>query len=86
MKCYPTKGSGGQGIVIEEDTGRTVAVVYDDKGTALFAAAPALLAALVDMEADMIEAMRRHGGLVGSVRQNTLGNAIQAIAQAKGEG
>ena len=86
MKCYATTGSGGQGMVIEEGTGRTVAVVYDDKDTALFAAAPALLAALVDMEADMIEAMRRHRGLVGSVRQNTLGNAIQAIAQARGEG
>ena len=86
MKCYATKGSGGQGMVVEEGTGRTVAVVYDEKDTALFAAAPALLAALVDMEKDMIEAMRRHGGLVGSVRQGTLGNAIQTIAQAKGEG
>ena len=86
MKCYATKGSGGQGMVVDEGTGRTVAVVYDDKDTALFAAAPALLAALVDMETDMIEAMRRHGGLVGSVRLDTLGNAIQAIAQARGEG
>ena len=80
MKCYATKCSGGQGMVIEDGTGRTVAVVYDNKDTALFAAAPALLAALVDMEKDMIETMRRHGGLVGSVRLNTLGNAIQAIA------
>lgn len=86
MNYYARKSSGGQGIICDEDTGRTVAVVYDDKDTALFAAAPALLAALIDMEADMIEAMRRHGGLVGSVRQGTLGNAIQAIAQAKGEG
>ena len=85
-KCYATKGSGGQGMIITEGNGRTVAVVYEEKDTALFAAAPALLAALVDMETDMIEAMRRHGGLVGSVRPNTLGNATQAIAQARGEG
>lgn len=80
MKCYASKGSGSQGIVIEEGSGRTVAVVYDDKETALFAAAPALLAALVDMEADMIEIMRRHSGLVDTVR---LRNATQAIAQAR---
>ena len=41
MRCYATKGSGGQGMVGEEGTGRTVAVVYDHKDTALFAAAPA---------------------------------------------
>ena len=85
-KWYPKKSSGGQGTVNEEDTGRTVALAYDEKDAALLAAAPALLAALIDMEADMMEAMRRHGGLVGSVRQGTLGNAINAIAHAKGEG
>ena len=45
MNYYARKSSGGQGIICDEDTGRTVAVVYDDKDLALLAAAPALLAA-----------------------------------------
>lgn len=43
---YTSKGSGGQGLVIEEDTGRTVAVAYDEKDAAMLAAAPALAEAL----------------------------------------
>jgi len=39
-------GHGGQGLVIEEDTGRNVAVSYDEKDAPLLAAAPELLAAL----------------------------------------
>ena len=38
--------SSGQGIVIDEQTGQSVAVAYDTKDTALLAAAPELLAAL----------------------------------------
>ena len=35
-----------QGLIIEEETGRTIAVAYNNENTALLAAAPELLAAL----------------------------------------
>lgn len=37
---YAARGSGGQGIVIEEGTGRNVAVTYEEKDAPLAAAAP----------------------------------------------
>jgi len=40
---YATDGSGGQGLVIDEDTGRNVAVAYDSADAPLLAAAPELL-------------------------------------------
>jgi hypothetical protein len=44
---YAKKSAGrGQGLVIEEDTGRTVAVTYEKKDAPLVAAAPELLVAL----------------------------------------
>ncbi len=46
MAWYAKKGSGGQGIVIDEKTGRNVAVAYDKKDSELLAAAPELLEAL----------------------------------------
>ena len=46
MKWYQSKGSGGQGLIIEEETGRNVAVAYDEKDTPLLSAAPDLLEAL----------------------------------------
>ena len=45
MNWYTSKGSMGQGIVIDEETGRNVAVAYDEKDAPLLAAAPALLEA-----------------------------------------
>lgn len=48
----PTAGHNvhGQGIIIEEETGRDVAVSYDgDKDGALLAAAPELREALMDL-------------------------------------
>ena len=39
-------GNDPQGMVVEEETGRTVAVAYDHEDTALLAAAPELLSAL----------------------------------------
>ena len=47
MSWYKARMSGnGQGLVIEQDTGRDVAVTYDEKDAALVAAAPELLDAL----------------------------------------
>lgn len=43
---HNTKPDASQGLVIEEGTGRTVAVAYDPKDTPLLAAAPRMLAAL----------------------------------------
>jgi hypothetical protein len=46
MNWYAKNGSGGQGIVIDEDTGRSVAVAYDVKDAPLLAAAPEMAEAL----------------------------------------
>ena len=43
---YAAKTGNHQGLVIEEDTGRNVAVAYDKKDTPLLAAAPAMLRVL----------------------------------------
>ena len=44
-----TTNVAGQAFVADENTGRTVAVVYDKKDAALVAAAPKLLAALEEV-------------------------------------
>lgn len=46
---YATK-AGAQGLIIEEDTGRNVAVAYDAKDASLLAAAPTMLAALKQLD------------------------------------
>ncbi|HUV97291.1 MAG TPA: hypothetical protein VMV98_07455 [Acidobacteriaceae bacterium] len=46
MSWYTTKGSMGQGLVIDEADGRNVAVAYDEKDAPLLAAAPDLVRAL----------------------------------------
>lgn len=43
---YESKTGNHQGLVIEEETGRNVAVTYDKADAPLVAAAPALLEAL----------------------------------------
>ena len=47
MKWYTSKGSMGQGLVIDDADGRNVAVAYDEKDAPLLAAAPELAEALV---------------------------------------
>jgi len=42
---YHKNQGNGQGLIIDEDTGRNVAVAYDSKDAALLASAPDLLAA-----------------------------------------
>lgn len=52
---YGKETSGGQGLIIDEKTGRSVAVAYDAKDTALLAAAPRMLAAIkavLELQAD----------------------------------
>jgi len=46
---YANNNENGQGLVIDEKTGRTVAVAYDSKDTLLIASAPELLEALEEM-------------------------------------
>lgn len=46
MNWYTSEGSGGQGLVIDEADGRTVAVAYKAEDAPLLAAAPALRDAL----------------------------------------
>jgi hypothetical protein len=47
VNWYTSSGSGGQGLVIDEATGLTVAVAYKAEDAPLIAAAPTLLDALV---------------------------------------
>jgi hypothetical protein len=72
---YEASTSGDQGLVIEETTGRSVAVAYDKADAVLIAAAPELLNALeylirVDDELEYESAVKQ---------------AREAIAKAKGE-
>lgn len=46
---YACGGSGGQGLVIEDRTGASIAVTYDAKHAPLVAAAPEMLALLERM-------------------------------------
>jgi len=51
MKLYTTsKVDDVQGLINDEETGKTIAVCYDAKYSALIAAAPKLLQALKDSE------------------------------------
>ena len=54
---YEAKTGNHQGLVIEEGTGRNVAVAYDKADARLIAAAPALLAALKTVQAFMGDGM-----------------------------
>lgn len=45
-KWYASKGSMDQGIIADENTGKTIAVAYDAKNADLIAAAPELLEVL----------------------------------------
>jgi hypothetical protein len=80
MSWYAKKRSGtGQGLVIEENTGRTVAVAYDDKDAPLLAAAPDLLAALEDA----LESLLHLKDAPGAYRVTCISQARAAIARAK---
>lgn len=58
MKWYASKSAGShQGIVADEETGKSIAVTYDPADAPLIAAAPTMLAALQAAEAHIYEAM-----------------------------
>jgi hypothetical protein len=78
---YPKPGSGGQGIVIDEADGRTVAVAYDHKDTALLAASPKLLAAL-NRTVARLEFVTRHSHFT-TADDRTISQARAAIAEAE---
>jgi hypothetical protein len=85
MNWYVANTGNHQGLVIEETTGRNVAVAYDKADAPMLAAAPDLLAALEAAE----------GALSSFVDGNTSPNlkacaamrdfAQAAIAKARGE-
>ena len=55
---YAKSGSMGQGLIIEEETGRNVAVAYDESDADLLAAAPELLVQSKKMLEGVREIMR----------------------------
>jgi hypothetical protein len=93
MKWYSTKSAGrGQGLVIEEDTGRNVAVSYDEKDTQLLAAAPELLEACKELLrclqqhiADESEVKNVSAKQLCPCTEFQIPQAIAAIAKAEGK-
>jgi hypothetical protein len=73
--------SSGQGIVIDEQTGRSVAVAYDEKDTALLAAAPELLAALQECKR-LLAVVWEYDGDVFGVHHNSAVDAENLIDAA----
>ncbi len=76
---YASPSSGGQGLIICTDTGENVALSYDVQNAALISAAPAMLAALIE-----IDEARKGQNLEFSAASWYL-KAREAIAQARGQ-
>lgn len=74
---YAARGSGGQGIVIEEGTGRNVAVTYEEKDAPLAAAAP-------DM-AELLTKVLQSLDDEGSVDVTEISAVRALLAKIKGE-
>ena len=79
---YAKVTSSHQGLVADEITGRTVALVYDDKDTDLISAAPDLLEAL---EWIVFHLEHRLGNRPDLITSNEKQRLTAAIAKAKGE-
>jgi hypothetical protein len=88
MSWYAKVTSGGQGLVIDEATGRTIAVSYDPADAKLLAQAPAMRRALretADLARElMARAMRVDAllcGATGSRLEVELGEVARMRAQ-----
>ncbi len=85
-----TAGDHNQAMVIAEATGKTIALVYDRKNTALLTAAPEMLAALesalaqLQEEKERCDEMNLGPAFTGNL-DVTIEAARSAIARAKGE-
>ena len=78
MKWY-TANAGDQGLIIDEETGRNVAVSYDKDDAKLIVAAPNLLEELKKM----IYIFDRDLG-IGTIGRKVCDDAIRAIIDADG--
>lgn len=74
-------GGGSQGLVVDEQTGSTIAVTYDPAHAGLLAAAPDLLAALEAVE----NVFRKGPNAFASAEINALALVRSALAKARGE-
>lgn len=84
---YVTSRLGNpQGLIACEETGRNIAVAYDASDAPVIAAAPAMLAALVEVSKcpDAMAALTRMGMIEGGER-NYGAEVRAAIALAQGE-
>jgi len=83
MKWY-TSNTATQGLIIEEETGRTIAVSYDKADAELIASAPDLLDALRCCLDDLEGAIDLIGEVPDCVHSSVY-EARKAIAEAEGE-
>ena len=63
---HANNNQNGQGLVIDDETGRTVAVAYDGNDTPILAASPELLDALTDL----VGGCGKEGDLFSSAAMN----------------
>jgi hypothetical protein len=87
MKTYHKALSSGQGIIADEETGRTVAVVYDSKDGDILAAAPDMLAALeelVEVGRVVLSPVHDSGAVIGRTDHDILVSAVAVLEKAKG--
>ncbi len=75
---YTAKTGNHQGLIIEEETGRNVAVAYDAADAPLLSAAPDLLAACKGLEDDF------PSGQPGNISSHVWDQIAAAIAKAEG--
>jgi len=80
MKWYGRKSSGDQGIIVDENTGASIAVVYDQANTDILAAAPDMYEELKIMTALV---RLKYGNLDTDVYKEIL-KAERIIAEAEG--
>ena len=82
---YAKETSGGQALVIDEDTGRNVAVAYSAEDAPLLASAPLLLEALLEVD-EALRHIPEYGAFVTLANGLTIqprGRVLAAIAAAQ---